>query len=171
MELPDITIHVPTTTGFSVLFPGYIENIDRARSMLPTEDKLASTQQTNTPLVMLNWRPEDVLSHPLTATRHSRQNLLILKIQQRPTNGGRQHMEVDGAAPGVSVEAVAHCTTCYSFDGMADFQYLPADTRPEQVCNLRRACLVCLEGTVCPHTGVAEPVPSHGGGARSTGRD
>lgn len=128
-DLPDITIHVPTTTSFSILFPGYIEDIDQARSMLPTEDKLASAYQTHSSPVILNLRPDDVYAHPLTARRHN-QNLLILKIQQHPNDGG---MDVDGVPANVSVEAVAHCSTCYEFDGMADFQYLPYDTRPPEV--------------------------------------
>lgn len=127
-DLPDITIHVPTTTGFSVLFPGYIQDVGQARSMLPNEEALASSHHNNASPITLTWRPEDDLSHPLTATRHGGQNLLILRIQQQP-NGT---MEVDGT-PSVTVEAVAHCTTCYAFEGMADFQYLPEDPRPEEV--------------------------------------
>ncbi len=149
MDIPDITITVPPIDGFSILFPGYINNLDNARALLPSEEQLAQGREAGNCNVTLRWRPNDPLSHPLVATEHTDKQLLVLKIEPHNTiqDDSTKSMDVDDVRQptvvravdeqevevAVAVTTVACCGSVYTFDNMADFQYVGVDVRPEEV--------------------------------------
>ncbi|KAI8325334.1 hypothetical protein GQ54DRAFT_6627 [Martensiomyces pterosporus] len=120
---------LPEQYVFSVEYPGYVENTDKAIASLGGHEKLARdfTEEVGLP-VELRYRYDDPVSHPINGEVVATQNLL-LKVKRRvrkPRNGTeQQNNEVK-----TTVEAVGVIDKTVRFRKLADFQYIYPKSDP-----------------------------------------
>lgn len=112
-----ITLKVPRTSGVAIFYPGYIQNVDKAVESLGGEETLHTALQDAAGFLKLRLRPDDQHSHPLFGERQQETGL-VLRIS-------RPRGQPD-AEPTVTVVSRVHAS--YAFNGMADYQFLGADS-------------------------------------------
>jgi hypothetical protein len=110
----------PSTQWIAVNVPGYVRDVPKALRMLGGTAKLASTFSSSGQAGILEFRfhPDNLLSHPLTATAGSSPRGLVLRIS-RPRGAGEEVQP--------KVQVVAQVASTYRFSSLADYQFLPVD--------------------------------------------
>ncbi|XP_068653287.1 uncharacterized protein [Aristolochia californica] len=145
---------LPEVTAFAVHYPGYPSSTSRALETLGGIDDIAQARSSRPSSLELRFRPEDPYSHPAFGELRSCTSLL-LKISKTKTNGeqtstssedfdksqsntqlesevGRPTVSMiaekceDESPVQVSADIVARISEAYHFDGMVDYQYVPA---------------------------------------------
>ncbi|KAG9456371.1 hypothetical protein H6P81_000879 [Aristolochia fimbriata] len=145
---------LPEATAFAVHYPGYPSSTSRAIETLGGIDEIAQARSSRPCSLELRFRPEDPYSHPAFGELRSCSNLLLRisksnanseqtsttsqstvksqsNTQSKSVVGGTSDIvdaekgEEESPAQ-VSAEIVARISEAYHFDGMVDYQYVPA---------------------------------------------
>ncbi|KAF8057109.1 ccp1 [Scenedesmus sp. PABB004] len=122
-----VEARLPRGAGVAVLYPGYIGDPGAALATLGGADALSAALADAPAVLKLHLRPEDPASHPLFGMRREAPGL-VLRVARRRGD--------PGAAPRVTV--AARLTAAYTFDGLADFQYVSAEAAPPGARDLSR---------------------------------
>lgn len=143
---------VPAAAAIAVEYPGFVRNLDHALATLGDAEAITTATRSNSNILKLHFRPSEPTCHPLYGDRRPTCRFL-LRIARRkappiPTSAAAADaqptpMEVDTAAEGspdlpataVTARVVARIVTTFGFSGIADYQYVPLDTRdPVTAC-------------------------------------
>ncbi|RDD43415.1 General transcription factor 3C polypeptide 5 [Trichoplax sp. H2] len=101
-------------TFVMVEFPGLVKNPIKAVQCLGGRDKLDQTIADPNMRLALNFRPEDEFCHPTYGDRSDSTRTLLLHVK---------HKKSDGT---VRLNILGNIKTIYSFQGCADYQFLPS---------------------------------------------
>ena len=154
----DSTQQIPEQEALLVELPGVVRNTDAALDSFGGQDAISELLGGGKEALQLKLRPGDPLAHPIMGLKQPAKGLL-LKLSQKPGTSRTAHAcnanpfaksnshtvhghtmrhlvrprMCAGQAPGegVQAEVVAHVRSSVRFRGMADFQYMPCDTRPK----------------------------------------
>ena len=107
---------VPAEVAVLVDYPGYISNPANAVKTLGGPQELDAAVREGRSLIKLQLRPQDQSCHPLYGERQNCQGLL-LRISRR-----KGQPDAD-----VKVRVAARIQSRYTFQGLADYQYLQVD--------------------------------------------
>jgi general transcription factor 3C polypeptide 5 (transcription factor C subunit 1) len=113
---------------YRVEFPGYVQNGDRAISLLGGPQSLFTQFSKDSPAMRLSLRPNDPMSHPIESSQTTEPCLVIrIKVTRhyRVTRHRRELISTD-LAPSV----IGSSVTATVFRKPSDFQFLPALDSP-----------------------------------------
>lgn len=123
--------YMPVNTFTAVEYPGFVRNANKALDAMGGEQAVPVTYEGQ--LVRLALRSNEPYSHSLYADAKPCRCILIKvvkrKTQTPPIESDANNMLVDTQQqPQIRAEVVGTVQTMLQFSGMADYQYLPADT-------------------------------------------
>eukprot|EP00892_Ulva_mutabilis_P003772 jgi/Ulvmu1/1767/UM118_0006.1 len=110
-ELRSVDVTVPAETAACIVFPGPVQNTEKAVAMLGGHDAISSSLKMSNSTIKCAPRRSDGASHPLLSYQYDCSRIL-LKVTRSEAGG----------EAGFKVEAVANITKSHEFRGLADFQ-------------------------------------------------
>ncbi|CAM6083628.1 unnamed protein product [Calypogeia fissa] len=147
-----ITGTLPDRVAFAVDYPGYPSSVERAIQTLGGEEGLAKVRTSESNFIELKFRPEDPFAHPAFGELRHTSDLVLRLSRKTVKNPVGQRAETSNSvnssehivehnetgerrianeefnvqAHEVAAEIVAKVEHTYTFDGMADYQYVMA---------------------------------------------
>lgn len=106
-----ITGVLPATLTFAINYPGYPTSLSRAIDTIGGSKELEKVRSTEQGKLELRFRPEDPYCHPTYGERRTYTGL-VLKLSKSES--------------GLSGGIIARVNEAYDFNGMVDYQYVPA---------------------------------------------
>ncbi|KAM7520307.1 hypothetical protein LguiB_019269 [Lonicera macranthoides] len=143
---------LPSTKAFLVHYPGYPSSIARAVETLGGSEGIAKARSSQSNKLELHFRPEDPYSHPAFGELFPC-NKFLLKISRQKNGEGRINVEKNISCPELMetaqvsqpdastevevqrpnevpeelfADVIASVSEAYHFNGMVDYQHVPA---------------------------------------------
>eukprot|EP00884_Botryococcus_braunii_P007405 jgi/Botrbrau1/16666/Bobra.0068s0082.1 len=128
--MESFTLCVPTDECVVLEFPGYIKNDSKALEMFGGAQAIQKAMGQTATYLPLHLRPGDPLSHPIYGEKKKTKGILLKVCRPK-----RPDSDDSGASPSadtseVYATVVGRVSTVIQFGGMADFQYVSQDPRP-----------------------------------------
>lgn len=98
-------------------YPGFVKNVDKALATMGGLSSIEKVSKNEKDRLELKFRKSDPYSHPALGDRNAKK-CLVLRLTRRTQQAERSNQEV-------SIEVIGKVQASYSFDTLAEFQFLP----------------------------------------------